>query len=176
MDALTQKEKNAYNRRHGIAREERVPRQDNPPNPKRGGARGYPPWFRDKMLHLHSIGVAIPKEQRRSVRRWKNQRKEPYEMTGNKATRGMDGHHRFLLAIFKKIYPQASRGECAVYIACHSNDNAVFTDSEISSAVKDMDMTRKKASTTAYQAFTPDNVKLHHRFWTYPAPNHPFQR
>ncbi|KAL7554355.1 hypothetical protein ACHAWF_017797 [Thalassiosira exigua] len=33
-----------------------------------------------------------------------------------------------------------------------------------------MGMTRKKASTTAYQAFTPDNVKLHHRFRTYPAP------
>ncbi|KAL7546345.1 hypothetical protein ACHAWF_009691 [Thalassiosira exigua] len=33
-----------------------------------------------------------------------------------------------------------------------------------------MGMTRKKASTTAYQAFTPENIVKHHRFWTYPAP------
>ena len=31
-------------------------------------------------------------------------------------------------------------------------------------------MTRKRASTTAYQAFTPQNPRLHHRFWTYPSP------
>ena len=46
----------------------------------------------------------------------------------------------------------------------------MYTRQEIGDTIKDMEMTRKKASTTAYQAFTPDNLRYHHRFWNYDMP------
>ncbi|KAL7518086.1 hypothetical protein ACHAWF_000174 [Thalassiosira exigua] len=159
MDKLSQQEKKVYRRRHGMSRKERVLRDKNPPDPSRGGTRRYPTWYRVRMIELQKIGAEIPKVLERSLRRWKNKRLEPFEMTGNKSTKGMNGHHRFLLAYFKKFYPQASCNECAVFVAIHSDDRAVFTASEISSALIDMGMTMKRVSTTAYQAFTPANIE-----------------
>ncbi|KAL7549569.1 hypothetical protein ACHAWF_016029 [Thalassiosira exigua] len=153
-----------------MPRKERVLRDKNPPDFSRGGTRGYPIWYRVRMIELQKIGAEIPEVLERSLRRWKNKRLEPFEMTGNKSTKGMNGHHRFLLAYFKKFYPQASCNECAVFVAIHSDDRAVFTASEVSSALIDMDMTMKRASTTAYQAFTPANIERHRRYWTYPSP------
>ena len=171
MDKLSRRERKRYHRKHGIPREECVSRDGaaEAPDPSRGGSRGYPVWYRSRMIKMWEMGQDVPEGLTRSIRRWKK-RLIPYEITGNKATQGLPGHHRFLPTIFNKIYPQASNDQCAVFIACHSHDNAVFTGREISKALVDMDMTRKRASTTAYQAFTPQNLRLHHRFWTYPSP------
>ena len=86
-------------------------------------------------------------------------------MTDGKQTQAMVGHHRFLLAIFKKIYPQAKHSHSATFIAIHSHDHCVFTDNVISKALRDTNMTRKRASTTDFQAFTPINLKRHYNFW-----------
>ena len=106
------------------------------------------------MLEMWGMREDVPKELTCSIRRWKKHL-IPYEITGNKATQGMPYHHFFLLAIFKEKYPQASNDWCAVFIAYHSHDNAVFTGREISKAPGDMEMTRKMVSMTACQAFTP---------------------
>lgn len=170
MDKLSNAERKNYNRRHGIPRETKVIRDVVAPHPKKqGGTRGYPKWFRIDAIKLKELGIA-PKHLHRSIRRWKNERIDAYEPTGNKAQRGMTGHHRLLLALFKKMHPHASNNACAVFIACHSEDNAVFTSSEVSKAIVDMDLTRKVGSTTAYDAFTPRNLYLHHRFHHYPFP------
>ena len=175
MDELTQTQRTAYFRASGIEREDHVPREgaSEAPHPSKGGSRGYPVWYRRRIRVMKEVGERIPKAllpSRSTVYRWKK-RETPYAMTGNKKRRGMPGHHRFLLAVFKKVYPQASNGACAVYIACHSDDNRVFTDNEITRALKDMNMTRKKASTTAYQAFTPRNLQLHYVFWNHAFPS-----
>ena len=81
----------------------------------------------------------------------------------NKREEDMPGHHRLLLALYKKIYPQASNGACAVFIATHSDDNRVFTDNGINRALKDMSMPRKKAST--FKDSSQHNLQLHHKFW-----------
>ena len=115
------------------------------------------------MLEMGEMGEDAPGGLIHIIWRWKKCL-IPYKMTGNKTTQGMPGHHRFLLAIFRGIYPQASDDQCAVFIACHSRDNAVFTERDMSKALEDMEMTRKRASTIAYQAFTPKNLRLHYRF------------
>jgi hypothetical protein len=40
-------------------------------------------------------------------------------MTGNKQGYGMTGHHRFLLALFEKIYPHTKHGQSAVFVTLH---------------------------------------------------------
>lgn len=161
-----------YLRNRGMLREERVIRRRNAPDPSRGGSRGFPKWYKLKVLELAKNGVK-PEEHKlaskSSVRRWKI-RPDAYEMTGNKPRQGMHGHHRFLLAVFKKVWPQATANQCAVWIACHSVDHAVYTESEVSRAIIDMGLTRKKSSTTAYQAFNEVNIELHYKFWHYPSP------
>ena len=112
---------------------------------------------------------SVPESMLCSIRRWEK-RPVPYEMTGGKQTQAMAGHHWFLLAIFKKICPQAKHYHSATFIAIHLHDHCVFTDIEISKALRDMNMTSKRASTTAFQAFTPTNLKRHYNFWHKPFP------
>mmetsp|Transcript_22774 Transcript_22774/g.51622 ORF Transcript_22774/g.51622 Transcript_22774/m.51622 type:complete len:152 (-) Transcript_22774:434-889(-) len=89
---------------------------------------------------------------------------------GGKREQQMSGHHLYLLVLFKKIFPQASASQCAVFVACHSADNRVFTDREISAALNRLNFSRKKGSTTAYEAFSPRNLKRHFQFWNYSFP------
>lgn len=173
MDKLTREERKEYNRKHGISRELKVFREGETevPHPSKGGSRGFPTWYKDKVVEMKKLGLDVAHlASERSVRRWKNERIIAYTMTGNKGTSGLPGHHRLLLALFKKVYPQATSEQCTVFLACHSHDHAVFTNSEISRALSDMAMTVKRSSTTANQAFSPDNLERHFRFWKYPFP------
>ena len=66
------------------------------------------------------------------------------------------GEHRQLQDIISSYLPYSRRyspklhAVSAVFIACHSSDNRVFTDREVSKAIQNMDMTFMKASSTAY--------------------------
>ena len=86
---------------HGLCRLEKFLQERKDPDPSRGGTRGYPTWFRKQMLQLVALGVKMPKRLQRSVRRWKK-RPTAYEMTGNKARRGMTGHHCFSTCYFEE--------------------------------------------------------------------------
>lgn len=146
-----------------------VPREDNvaresaakKKHPSRGGSEGYSIPHRKLLIDLYQSGECIPASNLRSVQRWIKFGPIPKKKTGNKGSTSMEGGHLMLLAIFKRIYPQATNNQCAVFIALHSADSRVFTKSEISTGLRKLNMTRKKGSTTAYQAFTPRNVYLH---------------
>ena len=167
MELLSQDERNEYLRKRGVApslRQERAGVVD-APDPSRGGSRGYSVPHRKLLLQMWYSG-GDPPCSLSSLRRWAK-RLNPYEMSGGTRNYNMKGNHIFLLAFFKKIFPQASCSHCAVFIAIYSANNQVFTDNEISKSLRDMNMTRKRASTTAYQAFTPKNLHLHFQYWNY---------
>lgn len=154
-----------------------VPRKEDVPrdsvigkDPSRGGSEGYPVPFRELLIKLYQNGHVIPKKQLRSVQRWIKDGVIPKRKTGNKAVTSMGGIHLLLLALYKLIYPQATNPQCAVFIAIYSDDGRVFTNREISKGLKKLNMTIKKASTTAYQAFTKRNVFLHTSFWQFNFP------
>ena len=172
MEQLTVDERAEYCRAHGIEKETQVQRDGivGAPHPSRGSSKGYPTGERRIYLPLWRKDMeSVPESMVGSLRRW-SKREVPYRMTGNKQTQAMNGHHRLLLALFKKVYPHAKSNHCATFIAIHSCDGAVFTDSQISTALRDMKMTRKKASTTAYQAFTPNNLRKRAMYWYCPLP------
>ena len=139
-------------------------------DPGRGGSEGYPVSYRKLLIKLYQEGKPFPAKNRRSIQRWIRNGTTPLPKTGNKGTTSMNGLHLLLLALFKLIYPQATNGECAVFIALESMDSRVFTDNEISKGLRKLHMTKKKSSTTAYQAFTPRNIYLHNCFWSYNFP------
>ena len=74
----------------------------NVPFPSVSGSRGYP--FSEKFLLLEMWGRgkhSVPKSLWRSLWR-RSKRLVPFKMPGNKQGYDMTGHHRFLLALFKK--------------------------------------------------------------------------
>lgn len=140
------------------------------PDPSRGGSAGYPVALRKILVNMYQSGNYVPDSIKRSIQRWIKDGVFPKRQTGNKRNRNPTGEHLFLLAFFKLIYPQATRPECAAFVALYSKDGYVLTNTEVTHGFKCLNLTRKKGSTTAYQAFTPKNVYLHHCFWKYNFP------
>jgi len=159
-DLATLRRRIGVSRKDGVARDPSLGK-----DPSRGGSEGYDIPFRELLIDLYQSGQPIPLKNLRSVQRWIKEGTARKRKTGNKASSSMGGVHIFLLAIYKRIYPQASRPQCAVFIATYSDDGRVFTNDEISKGLRKLKMTRKKASTSAYKAFTPTNEYLHHCFW-----------
>lgn len=160
-----------HRRAIGVPRQEQVVRDEvRRPHPSRGGSRGYPLSERQRMLESWEDGLPVPTSMLRSIKRW-SQRILPYRMTGNKSSpQGLNGHHRLLLVLVKLAYPEAKASEAAVFIATNSNDGAVFTEREISDALRDLEYSRKRLSTVASQAFTEENLQKHYVFWNEPYP------
>ena len=103
----------AYSRsRLGLTHELQVQRTDLPPDPSRGGTRGYPVWFRMRVLATAAmIGNEAAAQQwgccERSVYNWLY-RLEPYRMTGGVEKSAITGFDQMLLAIGLWIYPNAT--------------------------------------------------------------------
>ena len=104
--------------RAGLSRQLQVDRTDLPPDPSRGGQRGFPLWFRQQaitMYHTHGEdGIQNLGCSMRSVRRWLL-RDAPYRMTGGKQREALTGVDQLLLCTFIFIYPNASADACSTY-------------------------------------------------------------
>ena len=139
-------------------------------HPSRGGSNGFPVTERQLLCNMWLLGLPVPRSRVRSIQRWLKNGVLPLRQTGNRGSSVIRGEHLFLLTVFKKIYPHASRSEGACFVASHSTDGRVLTDAEVTRAMRLLNMTRKKGSTRAYQAFTPKNMYCHFCFWNFKAP------
>ena len=79
-------------------------------------------------------------------------------MTGNKPVSSLPGQYLLLLVLFKLIWPQANYYECIAFISNESDDAKIFTEKQVSLALRKLGYTRKVTSTVAYQAFTERNL------------------
>ena len=79
-------------------------------------------------------------------------------MTGNKPVSSLSGQYLLLLVLFKLIWPQANYYECITFIANESDDAKIFTEKQVSLALRKLGYTRKVTSTVTYQAFTKRNL------------------
>ena len=147
MDEMGQRARTKYCPSHGIEKESKREREgiiSDEPNPSQGGSRGYPHSERIRMLEMWERDQSsVSRSMLSIIRRW-GKRPIPYKMTGGKKSQAISGHHRFLLSLFRKIYPQTRHSQSTVFIALHSHDSRVFTSTEISRALKDMNMTRSR--------------------------------
>lgn len=137
------------------------------PDPSRGGARGYSLSQRVKELARIQAGDAPAFASMRSIYRWR-QRLEPFRMTGHKQKTKLCGTDQILLTFYLQVYPDAESDEIAIYI--FDNGGEIYDRQTIDQRCKELLITKKKASTEAYQAFTPENVRKCWWFWTLPPP------
>ena len=70
------------------------------------------------------------------------------------------------MVTFLIAYPDASLDEIAVFI--YNEGGELYDNSTISRRLKELQITKKKASTEAYQAFTPENRLKAHVFFHNP--------
>ena len=119
-------------------------------DPTNGGWPGHAPWFRRDICGLSN--AACPVKLRRSRRRWlaRFQQTGSYNPTahgGGRRPRVTVAELSFLYS-FKLAYPEATRGECAVYLL--ETMGRLHTPRRISDAItKMLNMTRKKLEVAA---------------------------
>ena len=89
-------------------------------------------------------------------------------MTGGTERHKLVGQDQFLMVFFISVYPDADADEVATYIV--NNGGNVYDRQTISKRLQELEFTRKRASTEAYQAFLPHNILRVQRFWSLPPP------
>ena len=155
----------------GMSRELQQWRDDHAAHPSRGGSAGYPLWLRSEVLALvnqHGMqvinGLNISQS---SVYRWMI-RPEPYRMTGGRERTQLVGRDQLLLAIGLFIHPDSSADQLAAFIVNQGGD--LYDRQAISRRMKELDVSKKKCSQEAYQAFTEKNMRKARWFWSLPPP------
>lgn len=114
-----------------------------------------------------------------TIRRWRRQEEELGHFRA--CVRNGNGSHGprlrgvdlILLAIFRSVYPKSTAAEvnAFLYEANYGNVNFRFyTNSQITEAEQFIGLTRKKGSTTAYQAYLEVNLRKRWVYWNLPYP------
>ena len=152
-------------REAGLSRQLQVVR-DARPDPSRGGSGGYEGWFRDDELEREANGQPC-RSSRSSRWRWKS-RPERYRQTGNTDRTHLVGMDMLNLVVFLLSYPDATTDEMVVNI--YNGGGELYDGRLVAAHLKDLQITKKKASTEAYQALTPENLMRAHLFWNRPPP------
>jgi transposase len=132
------------------------------PHPGRGGSTGYDPWFRQSQVNKFQQGEDIDVSLA-SVYRWLG-RIQPFRATGNSPSSKIVGEDQFLMVVLLYAYPHASADEISTFI--YNNTANVYSREDVSKRLKELHLTKKRASTEAYQAFTPLNKQKVRDFWT----------
>jgi transposase len=124
--------------------------------------------MREDQLAHHAAGEPTTVSAS-SIRRWQ-QRLIPHRQTGNRENTCLRGFHQILLSTFVFAYPEATLDKIATFIANSSDDGIIYSRHHISERLKQLGLSRKRASTEANQASLSRNVLIRQMFWTMPAP------
>jgi hypothetical protein len=136
------------------------------PNPANGGSSGYDVWFREQQVAKFNNGQPIDVAVA-TIYRWRD-RMLTFRATGNKTSSTIVGEDQLLMVFLLFAYPEAQEDEIAAFI--YDSGGQIYERSQISKRLKELNMTKKKASTEAYQAYTPRNILTCEQFWSQPPP------
>jgi hypothetical protein len=136
------------------------------PDPSRGGCRGHPVWLRKQMIVQAANGEPTTAHTS-SVRRWEID-VHARRMTGNKQKEVVTGFDQFLLAFHLLACPDCLLDEAAAFIC--NNGGGICSRQDLSFRLKELNVTGKKGSTEACQAFLPQNVLRVELFFSEPLP------
>jgi hypothetical protein len=130
------------------------------PHPRRGG-RGYNTWFRQVQLAKVAAGKDVDVSMS-SLCCWR-ERLDPYCLMGNKAMDQVMGVDLINLVTFLKVWPKAHLNEMAIFI--NNKGGPLYPIMVISKRLDEMKITKKRASTEAYQAQREDVQFCVWSFW-----------
>ncbi|KAK1735686.1 hypothetical protein QTG54_013849 [Skeletonema marinoi] len=159
------------------------------PHASRGG-RAYPKEVREMVIEMMlSGGIATVKSQvvkqlraqkkfpvLQTCRRWLRQHLMrghvlPKRKTGNKvATREITGEALVQLALYRVVRPHARLYEVRAYLANRFPNVKPYSNSQICRAEQRLGLSRKAASSTSQEAYSPKNLMKRKMYWEYPYP------
>ncbi|KAL9179479.1 hypothetical protein ACHAXT_008769 [Thalassiosira profunda] len=165
-------------------------RRDETAHPSAGGrGDGYDPHFRSFVMAVRQAGQSDDPifQQLRALHLYPSERTElrwedlqaslghvrQCRRTGNKRATVLRDHNQLLVALYRIAYPKATAAEVNAFLfrANFGNLNFRFySASQISECESRIGFTRKRGSTTAYQALLPRNKQKRWCFWNLPYP------
>jgi hypothetical protein len=89
-------------------------------------------------------------------------------MTGGSERSQLVGSDQFLMIVFLYIHPCAQADEIATFIV--NNGGGLYDRQTIQERLSELDFTRTRSSTEAYQALLPHNIAREQQFLTLPPP------
>lgn len=99
----------------------------------------------------------------------------PFRRTGNRrAQREIRGRNLVLLALYRAALPKATIAEVNAFLFVMNTDdpnNEIHSYSQICRGEKSILISRKRSSTTAFQAMLPINIERRNNFWSLPYPH-----
>ena len=160
------------------------------PHPSAGGrGDGYSQDMRDLVIAVNNAGVSNHPifDQLRALRVFPSTNTErrhvalqnteghirPCRRTGNNRASALRDHDLLLLALYRITYPKATSAEINAFLYRANYGSLTFrfySPSQISETETWIGLTRKKGSTTAYQALLPINKLKRWAFWNLPFP------
>lgn len=158
----------------GMSRELQVPRTNIGADPSRGGSRGYDVHLRQRVLERAAqdgvdIAAALFDVSVASIYNWR-QRIVPRRMTGGIERHNLTGEDQFLLVACYIIWPDAPPDEVRAFIYNNTDGDHLYSREDIIKRANELKLRRKRGSTEAYQAFSPESILRCQLFWSQPPP------
>jgi hypothetical protein len=124
-------------------------------------------------LRLNNAYPSTSTERRWEHRQTTQGNNLSYRRTGNNFATRLRGQDLILLAIYRTTYPRASHAEINAFLYNQNFGNPSFqfySHSQLSEAEDRIGLSRKRSSTAAYKAFTPENLLKRWIYWNQPYP------
>mmetsp|Transcript_6503 Transcript_6503/g.9884 ORF Transcript_6503/g.9884 Transcript_6503/m.9884 type:complete len:254 (+) Transcript_6503:83-844(+) len=137
-------------------------------HPRQGGSRGYPVEMRQAEIDHFLNGLPTIASQR-SIYRWMH-RLHPFLQGGNRNREVLVGLDQFLMCLCLLIWPDALEDEIIAFIANMGRTRRVYSRSQVSERMLQLDISLKVTSTEAIQASLPINLMKRQIFWSSPIP------
>ena len=124
-------------------------------------------------LRLNRVYPSIASQERWNTLEQTLQHLRPCRHTGNSFATRLRDTDLVHLALYRVAYPKATHAEVNAYLyRVNFGDHTFrfYSHSQISEAKARIGLSRKKGSTTAYQAFYPENLERRWQYWNVPFP------
>ena len=141
------------------------------PHLQEGGSSGYPIWFREEQLAKWYSGEAT-EVSLSSLYCWE-ERCSPHCQIGAPARTVIMGVDMIHLVTFLIAHSDSTMDEMVAFI--YNEGGSLYSNQRISERLKDLAVTKKKASIEADQALNEDVQIRVYTFWNYPPPLGIFQ-
>ena len=155
----------------------------------RGRGNGYAQEFRQFVMMVRQMGASrdpifmLLRAQRvypslQTEKRWEAlfNRLGHYRQcrrTGNIRATVLRDHDQVLLVLYRIAFPKATAAEINAFLYRANYGDVTFrfySPSQITECEKRVGLTRKRGSTTAYQAYLPRNIRKRWCYWNLPYP------
>ena len=128
------------------------------------------------MIAMLRQGRVFPSSQ--SLRRWDSLNEQngyvrPCQRNGGRYPERLTGQNLVFLALYWLIFPKCNHAEINAFLYRCNMGNPYFqfySHSQISRAETLIGLSKKKGSTTAYQALYPRNLRKRYQYWHYAFP------